>query len=147
MKIIQMIPKKKVMKPENYASFYGLLKQLPGCDKEALKAEIVLQFTGGRTDSLREMSLQEYDDAVRAMKKLARPGSETEVRRLLRKRRSDVLHQMQLLGIDTADWKKVDAFCHDKRIAGKCFRHLDDEELGLLLKKLRAIRRKKEGEA
>ena len=81
------------------------------------------------------------------MKKLAIPDSETEVRRLLRKRRSDVLHQMQLLGIDTADWKKVDAFCHDKRIAGKCFRHLDDEELGLLLKKLRAIRRKKEGEA
>ena len=52
MKIIQMIPKKRVTKPENYASFYGLLKQLPGCDKEALKAEIVLQFTEGRTDSL-----------------------------------------------------------------------------------------------
>ena len=147
MKIVQMIPKKKATKPENYASFYGLLKQLPCCDTEARKAEIVLQFTGGRTDSLREMSLQEYDDAIRAMKKLAIPDSETEVRRLLRKRRSDVLHQMQLFGIDTADWKKVDAFCRDKRIAGKCFRHLDDEELELLLKKLRAIRRKKEGEA
>lgn len=146
MKIIQMIPKRGIAKPESYSSFYGLLKLLPGSDKEALKEEIVYQFTGGKTHSLREMSLSEYNEAIRAMEKLVPPGTEQEAMRQLKKRRSDVLHQMQLMGVDTADWKKVDAFCRDRRIAGKCFRHLDDEELSQLLKKLRAIRRKKEGE-
>lgn len=92
------------------------------------------------------MSLSEYNEAVRAMEKLIPPGTESEAIKHLKKRRSDVLHQMQLMGVDTADWKEVDAFCRDRRIAGKCFRHLDDEELSQLLKKLRAIRRKKEGE-
>lgn len=138
-----MKPKRGIAKPDNYASFYGLLKLLPGIDKEALKEEIVRQFTGGRTASLREMTSPEYNEAVRAMERLVPPGTEQEAMRQLRRRRSDVLHQMQLLGVDTADWKKVDAFCRDGRIAGKCFRHLDDEELSQLLKKLRAIRRKK----
>ena len=146
MKIIQMITKRGIAKPESYSSFYGLLKLLPGSDKDALKEEIVYQFTGGRTHSLREMSLSEYNEAIHAMEKLVPPGTEQEAMRQLKKRRSDVLHQMQLMGVDTTDWKKVDAFCRDRRIAGKCFRHLDDEELSQLLKKLRAIRRKKEGE-
>ncbi len=63
---------------------------------------------------------------------------------MLRRIRSSVLHQMQLLGVDTADWTRVDAYCLDKRIAGKRFRHLDYGELEALLKKLRAIRRKKQ---
>ena len=50
-----MKPKQGYAKPDNYAAFYGLLKQMPGASKE----EIVLQFTNGRTDSLREMSLHE----------------------------------------------------------------------------------------
>lgn len=62
----------------------------------------------------------------------------------LRRKRSSVLHQMQLLGIDTSDWNRVDAYCSDKRIAGKRFRMLNEQELDTLLKKLRAIRRKKE---
>lgn len=141
-----MIPKYRIAKPDNYSAFYALLKLLPGSDKDALKEEIVYQFTNGRTHSLREMSLSEYNEAVSAMEKLIPPGNESEAMKHLKKRRSEVLHQMQLLGVDTADWKKVDAFCRDKRIAGKCFRHLDEEELFLLLKKIRAIRRKKEGE-
>lgn len=140
-----MTPKRGIIKPENYSSFYGLLKILPGSDKDALKEEIVYQFTNGRTRSLREMSLPEYNEAVRTMEKLVPPEAGSEALKQLKRKRSDVLHQMQLLGVDTADWKKVDAFCEDKRIAGKCFRHLDDEELSMLLKKLRAIRRKKEG--
>ena len=45
MKVIQMTPKQGYAKPDNYAAFYGLLKQMPGAGKE----EIVLQFTNGRT--------------------------------------------------------------------------------------------------
>ena len=40
-----MKPKQGYAKPDNYAAFYGLLKQMPGASKE----EIVLQFTNGRT--------------------------------------------------------------------------------------------------
>lgn len=63
-------------------------------------------------------------------------------RQELRRKRSSVLHQMQLLGVDTADWNRVDAFCQNRRIAGKRFSQLDNDELDALLKKLRAIRRK-----
>lgn len=141
MKVIQMTPKQGYAKPDNYAAFYGLLKQMPGAGKE----EIVLQFTNGRTDSLRKMSLHEYNEAIRAMEKLVRT-EETEAMRILKRKRSDVLHQMQLLGVDTADWKRIDAYCLDKRIAGKRFARLDYEELERLLVKLRAIRRKQKEE-
>ena len=49
---------------------------------------------------------------------------------------------MQLLGVDTADWSKVDKFCQDKRIAGMAFREIDGDGLDALLTKLHAIRRK-----
>ncbi|MBD5346501.1 MAG: hypothetical protein HDR92_05160 [Bacteroides sp.] len=67
-------------------------------------------------------------------------------RQELRKKRSAVLHQMQLLGVDTADWSRVDTFCQDRRIAGKRFCQLDTDELDVLLKKLRAIRRKQQNQ-
>ena len=124
----------------NYARFYGLLKQLPGADKETL----VEQFTNGRTKHLHLMASTEYDAMCRQMEQIARYD---ERRRrqydILRKARSGALHQMQLYGIDTTDWSRVDAFCKDKRIAGKRFRELDTEELNALNTKLRIINRKK----
>ncbi len=72
-------------------------------------------------------------------------GYDERMRRMheaLRKARSGVLHQMQLYGIDTADWTRVNAFCRDPRIAGKEFRELDVEELNALNTKMRAIIRK-----
>ena len=129
---IDINSRKQVNKPENYAAFYSLLNRLPTSDREALKESIVSQYTDGRTTSLREMTLKEYSAAVAAMQKI------------LRQKRSAVLHQMQLLGIDTADWDRVNAFCRDSRIAGKEFRELDCEALDTLQVKLRAIRRKRE---
>ena len=38
-------------KRNSYATFYALLGTMPGASKE----ELVLQWTGGRTESLREM--------------------------------------------------------------------------------------------
>lgn len=63
---------------------------------------------------------------------------------LLRRKRSSVLHRMQLLGIDTADWDRVDNFCKDPRIAGKRFCQLDCDELDALFRKLLAIGRKRD---
>lgn len=124
----------------NYARFYCLLKQLPGADKETL----VEQYTCGRTTHLHEMQKWEYGKMCNDMESVA--GYDERMRKLremLRKARSGVLHQMQLYGIDTTDWNRVDAFCKDARIAGKRFRELDREELNALNTKLRMIIRKK----
>lgn len=67
-----------------------------------------------------------------------------DLRDILRRKRSSVLHQMQLLGIDTADWSRVDNFCMDSRIAGKRFCLLDADELDALYRKLLAIKRKRD---
>ena len=123
----------------NFARFYLLLKKLPGADKETL----VEQFTGGRTTHLRQMTPREYDCMCSEMERVA--GYDERRRQLrdaLRKARSGVLHQMQLYGIDTTDWDKVNAFCLHPRIAGKKFRELDTEELNRVNTIIRIIRKK-----
>ena len=100
---IDINTRKRLDKPDNYAAFYGLLNRLPTSDRDALKENIVSQYTGGRTTSLRDMTLKEYSAAVSAMQKLVPPTYQEQLRKILRQKRSAVLHQMQLLGIDTAD--------------------------------------------
>jgi hypothetical protein len=129
-------------KPENYAAFYGLLNRMCTSDKEALKKNIVSQYTSGRTDSLKEMTMPEYLSALEGMKKLVVPTFQEQMQKVIKSKRSDVLHQMQLYGIDTTDWNRVNAFCRDARIAGKVFKELDGDELDRLLIKLRMILRK-----
>ncbi len=141
---IDINSRKQLNKPENYSAFYSLLNRLPTSDRDALKESIFSQYTEGRTTSLRDMTLKEYSAAVAAMQKLVPPTYQEQLRKILRQKRSAVLHQMQLLGIDTADWDKVNTFCLDSRIAGKEFRELDCEALDTLQVKLRAIRRKRE---
>ena len=125
---------------ENYSRFYALLKRLPRCDKESM----VYQFTNGRTTHLHEMADSEYDVMCREMERVAGYDERRQaVIREMKRKRSAVLHQMQLLGVDTADWTRVDRFCLDKRIAGMTFRSIDGQGLDELLVKLRAIRNKK----
>lgn len=125
---------------ERYGRFYALLRRMPGADKSTL----VYQFSCGRTTHLHEMTQPEYDVMCREMERVA----VVDVRReallaTLRKARSGALRQMQLWGVDTTDWARVDAFCQDRRIAGKTFRELDEGELHALNTKLRMMNRKK----
>lgn len=125
----------------NYARFYALLARLPGADKD----ELVYRFTGGRTTHLHLTTPDEYDAMCRRMEQLS--GLDRQRETYLRERRrlrSSALHQLQLLGIDTADWDRVNAYCRDPRIAGVPFRELDCPGLEALTVKLRVIRRKKE---
>lgn len=125
----------------NYARFYALLGKLPGADKETL----VYQYTNGRTTHLHLMAIHEYQSMCNEMERVAGYDERREAwRKEMKRKRSAVLHQLQLLGVDTADWGKVDAYCLNKRIVGKVFRELDGEELDALLVKLRIIRRKRE---
>lgn len=120
---------------KNYSRFFGLLATLP-VHTAGMKEEFVLQYTGGRTSSLREMTVSEYGKMCDALDgSLARKST-------LRASRSTALHIMQRMGIDTTDWTRINAFCADKRIAGKPFYHLTADELDALAIKLRSIGRK-----
>lgn len=131
------------MKTRNYARFYVLLNRLPTTDREELKAELVNQYTGGRTDSLREMTAKEYNDMCEAMQQMDQNRKVREIyREQLRQKRSVVLKLMQKHGIDTTDWERVDAFCMNTRISGKKFARLTVEELDMVAIKLRIINKK-----
>ncbi len=116
----------------NYARFYGLLKKLPGADKETL----VYCTTCGRTTSLREMTSEEYDELCASMEELT--GWKVQVK----KARSVCLKLMQQAGIDTTDWQRINDFCRHPKIAGKAFARLSLSDLDTLQAKLRAIMRK-----
>lgn len=129
------------MDGRSFARFYALLRRLPGADKETL----VYQFSGGRTTHLHLMTQEEYQAMCHEMERVAGYDERRQVwRQEMKRKRNAALHQMQLLGVDTADWGRVDAYCLDKRIAGKIFRELDGDELDALTTKLRIIRRKRE---
>ena len=118
----------------NYAAFYALLKSMPGASKE----DLVLQWTNGRTSSLKEMSEREYSLMIRQLRQQVENLEEKK------KARSAVLKQFQLYGIDTTDWDAVDRFCCNARIAGKPFRYLTIPELKALRVKMLSIRNKAE---
>lgn len=136
----------------NYARFYALLKLLPyDGDREDLKKSLVSQATGGRTESLKETTTSEYSSLCRMMvERVPKAGADAlhrlTLRSELRRKRSMALHQMQLWGVDTANWDVVNKFCMDKRIAGKSFRALSDDELDELTLKVRAMIWKREKE-
>lgn len=119
---------------ESYAVFFALLKRMPGATKE----DLVDQWTGGRTSSLKEMTDREYNQMISALR------SQVENLEEKKKARSAVLKQMQLYGIDTTNWEAVDRFCGNARIAGKPFRHLEIDELKKLRVKLLSMRNKAE---
>lgn len=121
----------------NFARFYATFGKMKGYgDMEEVKKSLVSQFTGGRTESLREMRIEEYNACCAELERIT--GSIDE----RRKRRSECLKLMQRLGIDTSDWARVNSFCRNPRIAGKPFARLKIEELKELAIKLRTIKRK-----
>lgn len=115
-------------------------------DREQVKDSLIYNFSHGRTTSLRGMKDSEYNAMCDAMEaQLKHPGiTDSEYKQELKRLRSAVLHRMQKMGIDTADWNAVDRFCLQPRIAGKRFARLDPAELEVLIAKLEAIRRKKQ---
>lgn len=124
-------------KVTNFARFYASFNHLPyEGDREELKKQIVREYTWNRTDSLREMTPDEYSAACVGMEKIT--GRKDELKR----KRSLCLKLMQRLGIDTTDWARVNSFCQHPRIAGKPFARITIVELEALSVKLRSIERK-----
>lgn len=118
----------------NFGRFYAALRELSIIgDRDEVKESLVWQYTGGRTGSLREMTRTEYE---RCCLGLERRNCRREQ---LRKERSATLKLLQRVGIDTTDWARVNAFCLDRRIAGKEFARIGAEEHPDLRRKLRSI--------
>ena len=118
----------------NFGRFYTAIRKLSGIgDRDDFKRQMVSQFTNGRTDSLREMTRQEYDRCCESLEGQSRYKEE------LRKERSATLKLMQKAGIDTTGWNRINRFCLDPRIAGKEFARITADEHPQLRRKLRAI--------
>lgn len=121
----------------DYRRFYGLMKNMEAVgDPGEFKAMLVRQFTNDRTDSLRAMTQPEYDNLCRHLQR------EASVDRLLARGRHNALTAMELANIDTQNWRRINAVCLDRRIAGKHFYDLTIEELEKLKRKMYAIANK-----
>lgn len=121
----------------NFGRFYSVFHKLKiHGEPEEAKRQFVSQYTGGRAESLKEMSWKEYTAMCTALEEMN--GTKDELRR----RRSITLKLMQELEVDTKDWAQINDFCRHPRIAGKEFGKLDIEEQMELARKLRSIKRK-----
>ncbi len=121
----------------NFARFYAAFNSLPyEGERDDLKCSLVREYTDNRTESLREMTRDEYNRCCAAIENIS--GQKDERKR----KRSTCLKLMQKLGIDTTDWARVNSLCEDRRIAGKPFIKLKSAELDDLATKLRGIERK-----
>lgn len=129
-------------KKHNYSRFYAICKA-KGVDLELYKDDLISEFTHGRTTSLKEMKEAEYIEMCDCLQNDRRRGESNEAYLAQRRKsRSAVLNRIQRLGVDTTDFSKVNAFCQDRRIAGKPFGMLTVDELDALIPKLEAMLRK-----
>jgi hypothetical protein len=123
----------------NYARIFSILAQL-GMEDEDQRRNIIYNFTKGRTSSLKDLSYKEYMDLCKSLE----PHSKEIAARLEQKRwRSNCLHLLQKIGVDTADWDSINAYCLSPKIANKKFRDISCDELITLYKKLQSILKKK----
>lgn len=126
----------------NFARFYSILKRVQKIgDNEYLKKEMVSVATGGRTESLKEITRKEYDDLCNLLEKRF-PEKRNIYVEQRRKKRSSCLKLLQKIGVDTTSWTAINNYCKSPKIAGKVFADLDIEELQLLSLKLRMILKK-----
>ena len=132
------------MSTGRYNSFFVLLG-MAGIPADE-RAMVIGQYTGGRTTSLRAMTDEEYRAMLVGLANAADARQASRADADLKRKRSMTLRLMTTLGVNTQDWRAVDAFCLQKRIAGKKFASLDIEELRSLERKLRAMVRKQQEE-
>lgn len=120
--------------------FYALLGKLHLDDAAEMKRHMVLDISRGRTTHLHDLTAAEITLLLLSLERTVEQTRKQSNERV-KKARSLCLHFMQKLGIDTTDWNRVNAFCRDRRIAGKEFYPLTLPELEALARKLRAMMR------
>jgi len=133
-----------------HSRFFGLLKSLPYLDKQ----DLVWQYSNMLTTSLSDFYTKDpigYRKMITDMQKMVDSlDKKTEIQvnntadPSIKKLRSGILHRLQRYGIDTTDWKKVNAFLEQPRIAGKRLYDMSAEEMGDFIKKMESILKKEE---
>lgn len=116
--------------------FYALLKQMPG---NISKEELVWQFSGMRTESLRKMKTAEYNAMVVHMAGIVEQKPDE---RVVKKLRSAILKRLQKYGVDTTSWARVNKFLVDSRVAGKVLYDMSVDDMQRLIPRLEQILRK-----
>ncbi|SDC53661.1 hypothetical protein [Williamwhitmania taraxaci] len=128
-------------KRRNYSAFWALLGKMSGNDGN-LKEQLVSTVTDGRTTSLQELSDKEYSELVRWMaNQVGRFNKTKPITEAEREQRSLVLKLLNKLGVHTIndDWSAVNIFLLDPKIAGRLLYELDEQDLGVLIRKLNSI--------
>ncbi|HLN56116.1 MAG TPA: hypothetical protein VK207_08990 [Bacteroidales bacterium] len=122
--------------------FYALLEQLPGATKE----QLVWQYSGMLTESLREFYSKNPDEYKRMLADLQlrvyKMKGINPVDPMIKVLRSAVLLRMQKHGVDTTEKKCINDFLMQPRIAGKLLYEMDITELRKLVAKLEMILQK-----
>ena len=134
------------MKKGVYDRFFTLLNLMPDPDKDALKEDLVWQYSGMLTSSLKEFAKQKPEEYKRMLAEMqvqvekSNPKflKERETKRL----RSAILHRLQKYGIDTTNFAVVNKFLEQPRIAGKRLYNMTIEDMEALIPKLESMLQK-----
>jgi len=116
----------------NHRHFYALLSQMRGVTKE----DIVYKWSQGGTTSLSEfaaMCPSLYQEMLETM------DNDVSNPEAVKQARSGVLRVMQKIGIDTTNWKEVNAYLESPKICEKRLYNLHLDELHQLRRKLESI--------
>jgi len=129
-----------------YDRFFTLLSRLPHPDKDELKRELVWQFSGMLTESLKEFYEKNPEGYKRMLAHLQVEVEKLNPARFAREEtkrlRSSILIRLQKFGIDTTNWATVNKFLESKKIAGKRLYNLTNDEMAALIPKLENILKK-----
>lgn len=143
----------KTQQKRNYKRLYYLAQKVkekdPTIDMEKFIHGWIWDTTKERTYHKSELTGEEYDYICREIARkydikdeyfvtVEKQRHEIEIR----KKRSAVLHRLQKIGVDTTDWKAVNAYLRSPRISGKALYELDIDELSALIPKLENIIKK-----
>jgi len=121
-----------------FGRFWVLLRFIPNITKE----EMIWSYSNMLTTSLKDFATlkpEMFNKMLEDMEKMATVKSNDFVNLEIKKYRSACLLRMQKIGINTADWKAVNVFLENKKIAGEPLWKLSVEQMKTLICKLESI--------
>ena len=123
--------------------FFSLLAFMPDSDKDALKEDLVWQFSNMLTTSLKEFYDTNPDGYARMLVKMQDEVDKHNPKRFAmletKRLRSNIMHRLQKFGVDTTCWGTVNTFLQSPKIAGKRLYNMTNEEMEALIPKLESM--------
>lgn len=126
--------------PSVHSRFFYAINRLHGVKKD----DIVLKCSNYTTTSLSEFlekNPTNYWLMVSNLETLSQQNSYL-TEKAIKAKRSAILKRLQQHGVDTTDWRKVNAFLEQPRIAGKRLYEMSIEEMQAFIRKMESILKK-----